>query len=135
MDDRGDRGDRGDDIGVSDDLLSDVDLSLDLLADVGDDVLALLPEGGLRDDLCLSGALLLGCTLLLGGALLHLGALLLGGALLLRHHVRDVLALLLSGALGLVVTDLLGHSVANLLRNLFDDVRALLLHSGFTLFL
>lgn len=130
-----DRGNRGDDIWVSDDLLSDVDLSLDLLADVGDDVLALLSEGGLRDDLCLSGALLLGCTLLLGGALLHLGALLLGGALLLRHHVRDVLALLLSGALGLVVTDLLGHSVANLLRNLFDDVRALLLHSGFTLFL
>ena len=73
------RNSRGSDhSGVVDDLLGHTDLSLDLLAHVGDDVLALLPEGGLWDDPGLGGALLLTGALLLCGAPLCLSALGLG---------------------------------------------------------
>jgi len=122
-------------IGVSNHLGGHVDLGLDLLADVSHDVLTLLSEGRLRNDLGLSSALLLGGALLLSSALLGVSALGLSVALLLGVHSRDVLALLLSGALSLIMTDLLLHCLANLLRNFFDDVSALCLCGGSTVFL
>jgi len=111
--------------GVVDDMLGYADLSLDLLAHVAHDVLALLPEGSLGNDLGLRGALLLSGALLLCGALLRLSALGLNVALLFRHNTLDILALLLCGALGLVVTDLLLHSLTDLLGNLTDHIVAL----------
>lgn len=122
-------------IGVSHDLGSYVDLSLELLADVSHDVLTLLSEGGLRDNLGLSSALLLGGALLLSSALLDVPALLLSVALLLSHHSLDVLALLLSAALRHVITDLLLYCLASLLWNFFDDVSALCLRGGSTVLL
>ena len=61
----------GGDLGSSDDgglghnLLLDGDMGLDLGADLGDDILALGGEAGLRHGLGLSGALLGLCALLL----------------------------------------------------------------------
>ena len=96
----------------------------DLLgADLGDDVLALGGEGGLGHSPGLSGALL------------GLSALLLCGALLLSDGPLHVLALGLSGALGLVTAHLIRHGLAHLLGHLLHDVGALLLGGGGALLL
>jgi len=104
-------------------LLLDGDSGLELGADLGDDVLALGGEG------CL------GHSLGLGGALLGLSALLLCGALLLSDGPLHVLALGLSGALGLVTAHLIRHGLAHLLGHLLHDVGTLLLGGGGTLLL
>lgn len=108
---------------VGDHLALDSHLGLELGADLGDDVPALLGEAGLGHGLGLSSALLGLC------------ALLLGGALLLGDGPGHVLALGLGGAHGLVSADLLSHGVADLLGHLLHNVGALLLTPGGALLL